>query len=72
MPEQKSQRLNLRISVEDEKRLDDLVKLSAAPSITEVIRRSLAVYEHLLKSNRAGKQIVVRDKDGTERNLLLL
>jgi len=72
MANQKDQRLNLRISRSEQKRLEKLIKLSDAASTTEVIRRALAVYEHLWDAKQGEIQILLRDKEGDETNLLLL
>ncbi len=69
----KTVRLNLRMSEEDEKRIHQLMQLSGAASMTDVVRRSLAVYEHLWQEKRRRKKrIVIRDKDGEELDFLLL
>lgn len=48
------------------------MKLSKAGSVTEVIRRALAVYEHLWLAKENAKQVILRDEDGTEKDLYLL
>jgi hypothetical protein len=68
----KSERLNLRISPTEQKRLQRLEKLSDAASATEVIRRALAVYEHLWNAKQGEVRILLRDRDGKETDLLLL
>lgn len=52
-------------------RLKRLLVLSGAENLTEVIRRSLAVYETLLQSVAGGCAIVIRMADGAERELVL-
>ena len=48
------------------------LKLSSSGSTTEVIRRALAVYEHLWKAKQGKTQIVIADENGEESDLLLL
>lgn len=69
----RTKRLNLRISPDEEKRILQVAKMSKAGSIAEVVRRALAVYEHLLKKRKEdGTSVVVREADGTETELYLL
>lgn len=49
--------------------MDRLRELTEADSITEVVRRSLTVYEFLLSQKG---QLVLLDSDGTERDLILV
>lgn len=42
-----------------------------AETLTEVIRRALAVYELLVESQKQGSTIFVRDEEGKERDVLL-
>jgi len=57
-------------------RLETLRDLTEADSLTEVIRRSLAVYDFLWEERSKGGRILVRTVDGTgdteERELVLL
>lgn len=69
---EKSERLNLRLSVKDVQRLNDLVELSMAGSATEVIRRALAVYEHLWSAKVSGAEVTIKGEDGTQKELYLL
>lgn len=61
-------RLNLVVNRQVKDRIDHLQELSEATSITEVVRRALAVYEELLKIREEGGQLVVEGKG--ERELL--
>ena len=69
---QKTERLNLRISPNEAAKLKALVAQTDASSSTEVIRRALAVYEHLWQAKDAKKEVVIRDEDGDESKLMLL
>lgn len=43
-----------------------------ADSMTEVIRRSLAVYEMLWNAQQEGETVLLRDTDGNEREVVLI
>lgn len=43
-----------------------------AESLTEVIRRALAVYEVLVEVSGGNRQVILRSKTGEEQSLLLL
>ena len=64
-------RLNLAVSEEVRRRLEELQVASEADSMTEVFRRALAVYEALWKARSSGASIVIRDGD-KEREIMLL
>ena len=68
----KAARLNLRITLEQQKRLEKLTKDSDSASMTDTVRRALAVYEHLWKARMSNQQIIIRDDEGDESDLLLL
>lgn len=51
--------------------MEALRDLSGADTLTEVIRRSLAVYDALLRYSQKGATVVVRAADGTEQVLIL-
>ena len=65
-------RLNLRMTIEQQKKLERLMKVSDSASMTDTVRRALAVYEHLWKARKNDQQIIIRDDDGEETDLLLL
>jgi len=52
-------------------RLEQLRELSSADTLSEVIRRSLAVYDALLTTTANGGSVVLRKADGTEERLLI-
>ena len=65
-------RLNLNLSKRVNDRLEELRDETDADSITEVIRRSIAVYDHLLSEHKDNKaEIVLRLANGEERQLVL-
>jgi hypothetical protein len=51
--------------------MNRLLDLSESETLTEVIRRSLAVYEILLQQKADGAETIIRTKDGQERVLLV-
>jgi hypothetical protein len=65
-------RLNLAIPVGVSDRLERLRILSEAESVTEVIRRSLAVYDLLLSHYHDNGEVILRSQDGSEECLRIL
>jgi hypothetical protein len=63
--DRKMTRLNLEVPESVRTRLEELRVLTEAQSMTEVIRRALAVYEFLVQEKSAGHRLIV-DR-GTER-----
>ncbi len=57
-------RLNLAISPQVKARLDDIQQLTGADSMTEVIRRALAVYERIVEMDKDGCKLRVEDPNG--------
>ncbi len=64
-------RLNLEVTRPVRERLERLRDLSDADSMTEVIRRAVAVYEVLLDHREKGFETVIRNQDGAERLVLI-
>jgi hypothetical protein len=53
-------------------RLEELRDRTGAESITEVVRRAVALYDTLLsESDVKGTRLVLRDAKGNERDLLM-
>lgn len=65
-------RLNLDMPEEIKEQLEELRDLTHADSMSEVVRRALAVYDFLLLEKSAGGVTFIRDKDGKERELFLI
>lgn len=65
-------RLNLDLPQTLKDQIEQLRYASHADSLSEVIRRSLAIYDYLVTENSAGSTIIVRHKDGTESRIALL
>lgn len=68
----KTKRLNLRLSPDEEKKLKTIMKMSEADNMSDVIRRSIVVYEHLWNAKAAGADVIIRDDKGNELELFLL
>jgi hypothetical protein len=65
-------RLHLELPERVRRRLEQLRVLSEADTITEVVRRALAVYDVLVTAVKVRKErVFLRADDGTEREVLL-
>ena len=69
--EQEKRKLTLELSLPVRERLTSLQQRSEADSLTEVIRRSLALYDLLLAARENGEEIIIRSRDG-EKKLALV
>lgn len=65
-------RLNLEFPAETEQRLRELKERSESTTVTEVIRKSLALFNLYLNQTKAGRALVFRDPDGSEEKLTIL
>jgi hypothetical protein len=65
-------RMNLDIPAEVRSNLEDLRDLTHADSMSEVIRRALAVYDFLWHEKAKGASTFIRSRDGNERELVML
>jgi hypothetical protein len=65
-------RLNLELSKQVYDQMQTLQKRSDATSLTEVIRRALALYDVITEHVSDGGKIVLRDKDGNDENVRLV
>jgi hypothetical protein len=65
-------RLNLEISKTVYDLLRKLQDDSDAPSLTEVIRRSLTLFQLVLDQDKSGGHVVFKNADGTEETLKVL
>jgi len=66
-----SRPLNLKMNDDVRERLEQLRDETNADSLSEVIRRAVAVYDHLWTAKRKQHQIIIREADG-EKELILL
>lgn len=65
-------RLNLDMPEALRLKLENLREQTDAESLSEVIRRSLAVYDFLWQEKSKGATTIIKDEDGKERELVLL
>ncbi len=65
-------RLNLAIKPEVHERMEKLCEATEADSITDLIRRSLAIYDYLWSHKKAGSDLIIREKDGKEQAIVFL
>ncbi|TWU19573.1 hypothetical protein [Allorhodopirellula heiligendammensis] len=64
-------RLNLAVTKDIRDRIEAIRDDTHAESVTEVIRRALAVYDLLLIKSKDGGQVLIRNGD-EEREVLLI
>lgn len=64
-------RLSLEVAESVKDRIDSLIERSDAESMSEVIRRALAVYDKLVDNQSRGGVTILRGKDGREQEVLL-
>jgi len=67
----KSSRLNLALAELVRARIEDLQHETGAQTLTEVVSRSLAVYDFLWTQKKGGAKLLIQDSKGT-RELILL
>ncbi|MEQ9319364.1 MAG: ribbon-helix-helix protein, CopG family [Polyangiaceae bacterium] len=65
-------RLTLALSASAKAKLDRLQKLADADSMSETIRRALAVYEVVLAHQRQGGHVVLEKDDGDKPERLVV
>ncbi len=65
-------RLNLELTTAVKEQLEGLQRTSNATSLTEVIRRALALYDLVTEHTSQGGDIILRNRDKTEERLRLL
>ncbi|GEM_PF-6104657 len=71
--DRETRRLSLKISKLVSDRIELLVDKTDADSLTEVIRRSIAIYDHLINETSEGKaELILRSPDGEEKTVLIL
>lgn len=67
----KMTRLNLALSEPVKQRIESIRDETGAESVTEVIRRAVAVYDLLITETAAGGKVVIK-KRGKEKEVLLV
>jgi len=63
---QPTSRLNLELAQSVRTRLEELRDEVGADTLTEVIRRALALYDYAIRARNNGSQIVVRNPKGEQ------
>lgn len=72
MKTQKKIRLNLDLSPTVKAQLDQLQLQTEAASLTEVIRRALAVYDLIVEQDKSEGSIILENADGTRERLRIV
>ena len=67
----KVKRLNLELASKVRARMELLRDETGAHSLTEVITRSLAVYDYLWEQKNAGGKLLIQDSEGTREVVIL-
>jgi hypothetical protein len=65
-------RLTIEVPAKTRDQLTDIVERSGASSLTEVIRRALALYDLILEHNADDGKLVLRHKNGREEVLRII
>ena len=65
-------RLNLEVTPALKAELDELQKRTAASSVSEVLRRAIALYDMLTEHYAKEGSVVLEAKDGTKEKLRIL
>lgn len=67
----KMSRLNLALAERVRARIEELQHETGAQTLTEVVSKSLAVYDFLWARKKSGAKLLIQDSEGT-RELVLL
>jgi hypothetical protein len=65
-------RLNLELDPAVRRSLDDLQEKSGASSLTEAIRRALALYDMVIDHSARGGKLILRDAEGQDEVVRIL
>jgi hypothetical protein len=65
-------RFNLELGPATYERVQALVELTEASSLSEVLRRALEVYDQLVRAQRDGAHILLRRPQGRESERLII
>jgi hypothetical protein len=65
-------RLTLDLDANSRKIVDEIIERSGSLTITELIRRALALYSIIVEHRRNGGKVVFKHPDGREETLLIL
>jgi len=64
-------RINLKLATDVRNRMEVLRDETGALSLTELVGKSLAVYDYLWTQKKGGAKLIIEDSDG-KRELVLL
>ena len=67
----KVRRLNLELATNVRTRMELLRDETGAHSLTEVISRSLAIYDYLWEQKKAGGKLLIQDSEGTREVVII-
>ena len=65
-------RVNLDMDPRVKTALEHLMEDTAADSMSETIRRAIEVYSTITVKQKSGYELIVRDRDGREKKLILV
>ncbi len=68
----KRTRMSIEVSERVRALIEELGAETDAESMTEVIRRALYLYALATRAKATGRALIIRDADGTEREVILL
>jgi hypothetical protein len=68
----KRARLHIEVPEETRERLAKIQTDTGAASISEAVRRALALMHVVLEHEAAGGKVIFRNRDGSEESLLML
>ncbi len=73
-PKRKSRKVRLNLDMPEavKERLEVLRDDTQADSMSEVVRRALAIYELISREAALGSKFIVKSSDGTERHVEIL
>ena len=63
--------MNLEMSPQVRKKLER-ISSTTDESLSQVVRRSLAIYDMLLTETEQGSEIIIRSDDGTEKHVVIV
>ncbi len=67
----KTTRLNLDLNEGTRSRLEALRTFLSASSLTDVVRRAIAIFQAIIENEKAGGQTILRDNKGKETKVVI-
>lgn len=64
-------RINIEVSPRVRRKLGELKELTGARSLTEVIRRSFALYDMVVSESRKGNVLILEHEDGRQERVVI-